>query len=509
MYKAASYLAPISSFAGGWWPRILESYTGAWQANAEVNRATVSAYWAVFSCVTLIASDIAKLPAVVMQFNAQLKIWEPTLGRAVLRKPNSYQTRIEFFFCWVNSLLFHGNTYVLKQRDPQTGFVVALYILDPCRVTPLISEDGGVYYQLSPDNLSRLKETVTVPASEIIHDRMYTLHHPLIGVSPIYACGVAAMQGSAIQNNSAQFFANMSRPSGILTAPGSISTETATRLKNYWDENFSGTKVGKVAVVGDGLKYETMTINAVDSQLIEQLKMTAEMICACFHVPGYKIGVGPMPTVNNTAALNQQYYDQCLQFIIEKMELRLDDGLELSFPQESWFDVKPLLRMDPSTRLAAHTAAIGGGWFMPNEARREEDLAPVEGGDTPYLQQQNYSLAALSRRDSKAADGTENVQAQAMNGAQVTSLQGLIIAVAEGKIPPATASAAISAAFPLLSAEDIAAMINPLSTFEPAVPAPPAPIADAVDDSDSEDEEARALRFAIALNKELEDVEYA
>jgi phage portal protein BeeE len=27
------------------------------------------------------------------------------------------------------------------------------------------------------------------------------------------------------------------------------------------------------------------------------------------------------------------------------------------------------------------------------------NLKPVEGGDTPYLQQQNYSLAALNKRD--------------------------------------------------------------------------------------------------------------
>ena len=39
------------------------------------------------------------------------------------------------------------------------------------------------------------------------------------------------MQGAAIMNNSASFFTNMSRPSGVLTAPGTISTETAARVK--------------------------------------------------------------------------------------------------------------------------------------------------------------------------------------------------------------------------------------------------------------------------------------
>jgi HK97 family phage portal protein len=394
--KAADYLAPVSNY--GWWPRILESYTGAWQQNVVVDRRTVSENWAVFACVTLIANDISKMPARVMQFNQLLRIWEPTIQRPVLRKPNRYQTRIEFFKSWIFSLLFQGNTYVLKERDAK-GFVVALYILDPMRVTPLVAPDGGIYYQLRDDVLSGLEDSVVVPASEIIHDRLYTLFHPLIGVSPIYASGIAAMQSAAIQDNSAKFFQNMSRPSGILTAPGPIGDDTAARLKASWQTNYGGSNVGKVAVLGDGLKYEAMTITAVDSQLIEQLKFTGEMICATFHVPPYKLGLGPMPTVNNTAALNQQYYDQCLQPIAENMELRFDDGLELQYPFETWFDTNALLRMDPDMRLKSHTEAIAGGWLAPNEARREEDRPPLEGGDTAYLQMQNFSLAALAKRD--------------------------------------------------------------------------------------------------------------
>jgi HK97 family phage portal protein len=420
--KAASFLAPISPYA--WWPSVLESFTGAWQSNVVVDRRTVTENWAVFSCVTLIAGDIAKMPARVMQFNSTMRIWEPTLLRPVLRKPNRYQTRVEFFKLWVFSLLLHGNTYILKQRSKE-GFVEAFYILDPARVRPLIATDGAVYYQLSDDILSGLEESLVVPASEIIHDRLYTLFHPLIGVSPIYACGVAAMQGAAIQNNSAQFFNNMSRPSGILAAPGSISPETAARLKEYWQTNFSGTNAGKVAVVGDGLKYEAMTITAVDSQMIEQLKFTGEMICATFHVPAYKLGLGPMPTANNTAALNQQYYEQALQPIAENMELRLDEGVELEFPFETWLDESVLLRMDPSTRLDAHSKAIGGGWLAPNEARREENRPPVEGGDTPYLQEQNWPLAQLASRPTPARPITEPAPIDEPKGLDLVQIKDL------------------------------------------------------------------------------------
>lgn len=397
---------PIWGSNSWWWPVIREPFTGAWQRNQELRSETVLAYSAVYACVTLIASDIAKIRIRLVQQDDD-RIWTETESAAftpVLRKPNRYQTRIQFFDQWIISKLINGNTYVLKERDDR-GVVRRLYVLDPTRTKPLVAPDGSVFYQLSRDDLSRVEEdSVSVPASEIIHDRMVPLYHPLCGVSPITACGLAALQGLAIQNNSTKFFQNNSRPGGILTAPGVIQDDTAKRLKEHWEQNYTGENIGKIAVLGDGLKFESMAITAIDAQLIDQLKWTAETVCSCFHVPPYMIGVGPMPNYNNIEALNQQYYSQCLQNLIESIELLLDEGLGLvdvegkTYGTE--FDLDDLLRMDTATKVKAAGDAIGAGFLSPNEARAKFDLEPVEGGDTPYLQNQNFSLAALNKRDS-------------------------------------------------------------------------------------------------------------
>ena len=105
---------------------------------------------------------------------------------------------------------------------------------------------------------------------------MVTLFHPLVGVTPLYACGLAAQQGLTIQTKSEQFFRGGSHPGGVLTAPGEIGEDQAQRIKVYWEENFTGTNSGRVAVLGKGLKYEAMTVNAADAQLIEQLQWSAQ-----------------------------------------------------------------------------------------------------------------------------------------------------------------------------------------------------------------------------------------
>jgi phage portal protein BeeE len=55
----------------------------------------------------------------------------------------------------------------------------------------------------SRDYLAGLEdEQIVVPASEIVHDIMNPLYHPLVGVSPLHACGSPAMLGSHIQRTS-------------------------------------------------------------------------------------------------------------------------------------------------------------------------------------------------------------------------------------------------------------------------------------------------------------------
>jgi HK97 family phage portal protein len=394
----------VSGAGRGWYSLVHEPWAGAWQQNQEQTIENITAHVAVFACVSLIASDIGKTRCHLSEVDAN-RIWTETENPAfspVLRKPNGYQIRNQFFEGWQTSKLLTGNTYVLKRRD-RRNIVDAMYILDPQRVRVLMAPDASVFYELDADAIGGIEEKVIVPAREIIHDIYLYLSHPLIGVSPLYACGRAAIQGLTIQNDSTNFFASGSKPSGVLTAPGAISQEAADRIKEKWETKFSGANAGKVAVLGDGLTYEAMTIPAAESQLLKQLQFTGEMVCMAFRVPPHKIGIGPAPSYNNIQALDLQYYAQCLQEKIEKMEELLDQGLELPKPFGTEFDLDDLARMDTKTLIESEKEAAG--IKTVNESRKRLNLPPVEGGDTVYIQQQNFSIEALNRRDQAPAPG--------------------------------------------------------------------------------------------------------
>ena len=285
---------------------IQETSPGGWQRNEDARASTVLANPTLYACVTLIAGDIAKLRPKLVEEDAA-GIWTETDSAAfspVLRKPNSYQTRVDFYEWWMLSKLTQGNTYALKARDDR-GVVVQLTILDPYRVTPLVAPDGSVFYQLTADDLAQ-SDDITVPARELIHDVCCPLFHPLCGVPPIYAAWYPALQGLNIRGASDKFFTNGSRPGGVLLVPTTISQAAAEQLKADWESNHSGDNVGKLAVLTGGMTYQPMSVTAEQAQLVEQLGMTDEDIAKCFHMPRHKVGIGPDPTYNNIEALNQQ-----------------------------------------------------------------------------------------------------------------------------------------------------------------------------------------------------------
>jgi len=412
--NASASLASLSTPYGssrGWYPIIREAFTGAWQRNVVVNQADVLTYSTVWACITLVASDLSKLWIKLVEKDADgiCTETENSAYSPVLRKPNHYQTRVKFIECWIISKLVFGNTYVLKERNnrggTENGNVVGLYILDPSLVQVLVGADGSVYYSVGQDNLSGVYDdsAPAFPASEIIHDLMVPLYHPLVGVSPIHACGLAAMQGLKIQNNSSSLFESGTTLSGVLTTPHSIPPDAQERLERQWAEQYQGpNNVGKVAILGDDFKFTPMMMTAVDAQLIDQLKWGSEAVCACFHVPGFLVGVGAPPPYTDIQSMLLQYYSTALQALIENVEVLLQEGLEMPKQYGVEFDLKALLRMDTKTQVDNATKGILGGLWKPNEARADFDLKPVPGGDTVYLQQQQYSLEALNRRDQMA-----------------------------------------------------------------------------------------------------------
>ena len=368
-------------------------FAQGWIASVrECNDASLLAFSAVFACVSIISSDLAKLPVRVLRTRPDggtEAVPDHPVAR-LLARPNPYQTRVDFFQQWLASMLLSGNGYAFKSRSA-AGAVAALHVLDPARVRVLVADDGAAFYEItSPQG------TATLPASEVVHHRVFTAAHPLSGISPMYAAASSAAVGARIVMNSNRFFANAARPSGALLAPGKISKETAQRLKEEFARNYSGDNTGSPAVLSEGLTWTSMTLTASDSQLIEQLRYSVEDVARAFRVPSFLLGDMTKATYRNSEQLMRLYYSGCLQYHIEALEARLDADLGIEAGHGVEFDLDALLRSDSAGRFEVYKAGIGSGVLTINEARRSEGLPPVAGGDVPFIQVQNVPLSVAA-----------------------------------------------------------------------------------------------------------------
>ena len=149
------------------------------------------------------------------------------------------------------------------------------------------------------------------------------------------------------------------------------------------------------------MNYVPISVAANDAQLVEQLKMSGEIVCTAFSVPAFKVGLAPLPS-GKVSDHNDIYYSDCLQHYIESIETLLNQHLDLEDGVEVEFCLDALLRMDAGSQMDYLDKGVKGAIIAPNEARARIGLAPVPGGESPMIQQQNYSLAAIAKRDGSA-----------------------------------------------------------------------------------------------------------
>jgi HK97 family phage portal protein len=374
---------------------------GSWQMNLrEPTPLSLLAFSAVYACVTMISSDISKLPIIVNKIDGQTgaaEVQRSDYYAALFREPNEYQTYSDFMQLFILSFLLQGNGYAWIGQRNRRGETTAMHVLDPRTTYPYIGEDGSVFYRCGFNRLAGLVGDEIIPERDIVHHRLPLLPaYPLVGVTPIYAAAASTSVGISILSNSQKFFGNASRPSGVLTAPGKVSEPTMNRLAQDWDNNYSGERFGKTAVLPEGLKWEPLTITAQDAQLIEQMRFSVEDVGRVFRVPPFLLGDTNRVTYRNSEALARAYLSGCLANHIEAMQRRWERAFQFPMNYQIRYDLSQFLASEIDVRYLAYQQALNAGWMSINEVRGKEGLPPVEGGDEPRVQMQYVPLSAAN-----------------------------------------------------------------------------------------------------------------
>lgn len=387
----------------GWVDLGTTSYKPNWfqlgQEGPDSNIAIRSS--AVYTCVSILAQEIARLRITHYSdpdMKGRMEMYKSHTTR-LLTKPNTYQNRSDFFLSIMYSLLMNGNSYCIATRDPR-GRVINLTPLNPGAVQPyVVPGTDEIYYsiaQMDIDPSTIVNPAEYIPQRNMLHIRLFTPTHPLVGISPLSACMTSVAHGMSIQSESTRFFDNQSKPAGILRTPKPLSPEQAKRLRDAWASGTGGVNTGKVPVLDNDLQFQQMSLSAADAQLIEQYSMTKKDIAIVFRVPLHLIGEGENQ-FKTAEASQRDFVTRSLGFYIEHIEAALDSFFGFNGKTEAIeFDVeRGIMRPEYNERIEGLAKGVQGGIFSPNEARKSERLPSVEAGDNLFMQRQNVPINLL------------------------------------------------------------------------------------------------------------------
>lgn len=348
----------------------------------------------VQACVDAYAQTIASLYGDHVKYDSdgsKSNVNGSALAR-LLHQPNEYQTRSDFMLNLVKDLLLNGNAYVVGLRNNRNEFD-SLHLLRSAGTAPYIEPDTKAVFYAAGDNPFLGDLDVLIPSRDVMHIRLHTPRHPLIGVSPVEHAAASIAANAAITGHQATFFNNMSRPSGVLSTDMKLTQEQMLQLRNAWEAQSRDMNSGRVPILGGGIKWEPMSISSQDSQLVQAFQMSIEDVARAFRVPLPLVGDYRHATYNNVEQLISSWLSTGLGFVLEHIELSFDKFFGLPRGQFTEFDVDALLRTDFAARVDGLTKGIQQGLFTPNEARaRMGGLPSVPDGDAVYVQQQMVPL---------------------------------------------------------------------------------------------------------------------
>jgi len=366
-----------------------------WFQNASnYQQVDFGSFGPVYTCWAIIAQEVSRVPLQHVEITDSIK--RKITNRAparVLRQPNPYQTRSDFLLSVVRSLLAEGNFYALATRNNRFE-IDQLHPLNPRACWPHLTEEGDVLYHVTDNEALQLSQMRQgwMPARDVLHIRLFTPFHPLVGETPLVAALAPVYAGQQINSQVAKFFGNMARPSGIIRHPKQLKPEAARRLKEMFKQATQGEHAGDPIVFQEGMEWTPLTMSAVDAELIASYKLTERQVAQIYRVPPHLLGEdAKFATVEQSTRF---FLNSGLGFYLDHISDSLTKFFGLPASEEILFDYETaLLRSDLEARLKALSEGTRGGIYSVNEARAWEGLPPVEHGDEPRMQQQMVPLS--------------------------------------------------------------------------------------------------------------------
>ena len=342
--------------------------------------------------VDFLAASIAQLPLNVYTRNDETDRERDRTSPAarLLWRPNSAMTEFEFIRAVMTEYFVFGTVYVLVLPDADSRSGWQMW---PVPSEWVINTRSRNAYQAETITIVAKNSgtPVEIPSTDFVQFKTYSPGHPGGYVSPISALRQTLEEQIQAGKFRRQLWSSSGRLNAQILRPANVQPWDEEQRRKFVEAfraswGAGGSKAGSIPLLEDGMEIKPFSTSFKESQWMESVKLSREACAAAYGVNPSLIWHTDTQTYASSKDNARALYAECLGPVLQMLQQRINSFLlpmigadpDLTYVE---FDLTEKLKGSFEERAQILQAAVGGPWMTRNEARADNNLPPVEGGD--------------------------------------------------------------------------------------------------------------------------------
>lgn len=281
----------------------------------------------VYRCVKIIGESVGSVPWKVYQMNPDGTTGKVLNGHPLeklIKRPNPWTDRKQFFETWSASLDLSGNCY--WEIVPVQGKPGQLFTIRPDWMSPIPDPVDYVKgYKFDPGG--NVKPEFFEP-KDIIHFKFVDPLNEFVGMSPLTAAARTLETEHAAISWNKTIFDNSAVPNGVLSVPAAtMLQEDKEALQQQLETEFTRDNLNRPMVLWGGMEWKQLALSHSDMSFLEQRRLNKYEICAVYGVPPPVVGANEDPTYSNWGVARLSLWEDTVIPRLDWLQTRLNNTL--------------------------------------------------------------------------------------------------------------------------------------------------------------------------------------
>ena len=307
----------------------------------------------------------------------------------------------------IKDSLLYGNGFAYIHRD-QKGTPTGLEYLPfgDCNIV-YNKANNTLFYQVP-----RITKSLVEPVN-IIHVCMHSANG-IEGKSLLsFATNTIKLSGNA-EKAASDFFGGGMTVHGILsTESPRLTKDQREAIRTAWSESQIGSGTG-IAVLESGMKYQQISSNSKDAQLLETRLFNIQEVARWFNISPVLLGDLSKTSYNNLEQAQLQLVTNTLAPYVIMLEQEINRKLILPKDKNKYYiDVveEDIIKQDKQSQVSYLTTLVSNGVISVNEARKQLGYSPVEDGDKlviPFTKIEDNTIGSTNKQSKESEETDED-----------------------------------------------------------------------------------------------------